>query len=65
MGSGGGTLRVHKDPEGAGRPMASDRRHRGVYPLRDGGDQWGTEPGEAIGMVTDAKCMGVELDWGR
>ena len=65
MDSGGGTLRGYKDPEGAGRPMASDRGLRGTYPLRGGGGHWGTEPDEPIEMVSDAKCMGDELDWGR
>jgi hypothetical protein len=51
MGLGGGTHRVHEDPQVPGPPMTSDRGHHGTHLFRSRGGHWGTELVETNGMV--------------
>ena len=63
-GPGGGAHRVHQDSEG-GQSVSPERRHHGPHLLRRRDGHWGTKLSDTTGMVSDAKCVGDELDWGR
>jgi hypothetical protein len=53
---------VHQDSEGVGKTMTPGRRHHGSHFSRIRDDHWGSKSGDTDGMVSDAECMGDELD---
>ena len=53
---------MHQDSEGAGQSMVPGRRLHGSHFSRRRDGHGGTKLGDTDGMVSDAECMGDELD---